>query len=240
MLARNFASLGRAVSSPFLQKSRSYHFSITFVARYSSSTLLVSDYSFIRRASSSAEKKDIPKLKWRDIISLIDLPENKGQGLLKRIKGIKDQTIKLGGTNVVVFYFGSFFVFWGVLYVLLKNGLLPMDTLIDLLGKTSFTSKAITLVEQYPNLSYLIISNFAIDFLDPVRYLMTIIYARHVISKRYLETALENISCEDKGAKEAVASVKSTSLVDEEHKNPKIKSTRIITIKGKHNSSINM
>lgn len=75
---------------------------------------------------------------------------------------------------------------------------------------------------------------------DPIRYLMTILYARHVISKRYLETALENISCEDKGAKEAVASVKSTSLVDEEHKNPKIKSTRIITIKGKHNSSINM
>ena len=34
-----------------------------------------------------------------------------------------------------------------------ENGLLPMDTLIDLLGKTSFTSKAITMVEQYPNVS---------------------------------------------------------------------------------------
>lgn len=51
---------------------------------------------------------------------------------------------------------------------------------------------------------------------------------------------METISHQDQKAKDAVASVKSTSLQDEESKNPKIKSTRIITIKGKNNSSINM
>lgn len=75
---------------------------------------------------------------------------------------------------------------------------------------------------------------------DPLRYILTFFYARHIINKRYLETALETISHQDQSAKDAVASVKRTSLKDEESKNPKIKSTRIITIKGKNNSSINM
>lgn len=83
-------------------------------------------------------------------------------------------------------------------------------------------------------LSYFLISS------DPFRYILTLFYARHVINKRYLETAMETISHQDQKAKDAVASVKSTSLQDEESKNPKIKSTRIITIKGKNNSSINM
>lgn len=75
---------------------------------------------------------------------------------------------------------------------------------------------------------------------DPFRYILTFFYARHIINKRYLETALETISHQDQSAKDAVASVKRTSLKDEESKNPKIKSTRIITIKGKNNSSINL
>ena len=34
---------------------------------------------------------------------LIDLPENRNQGFFKRIGGIKNQILKLGGVNVVVF-----------------------------------------------------------------------------------------------------------------------------------------
>ena len=34
---------------------------------------------------------------------LIDLPENRNQGFFKRIGGIKNQILKLGGMNVVVF-----------------------------------------------------------------------------------------------------------------------------------------
>ena len=53
--------------------------------------------------SSSPPKKDIPNLKWKDIMSLIDLPENRNKGIIKRIGGIKNQILKLGGMNVVVF-----------------------------------------------------------------------------------------------------------------------------------------
>lgn len=34
---------------------------------------------------------------------LIDLPENRNQGFFKRVGGIKNQILKLGGLNVVVF-----------------------------------------------------------------------------------------------------------------------------------------
>lgn len=81
---------------------------------------------------------------------------------------------------------------------------------------------------------------FLLILSDPFRYILTFFYARHIINKRYLETALETISHQDQSAKDAVASVKRTSLKEEESKNPKIKSTRIITIKGKNNSSINL
>lgn len=45
----------------------------------------------------------------------------------------------------------SYLAIWGGLYVLLKNGLLPMDSLVDILEKTPYTSKAIGLVTKYPN-----------------------------------------------------------------------------------------
>ena len=45
----------------------------------------------------------------------------------------------------------SYLGIWGGLYILLKNGLLPMDSLVEFLGKTAYTSKAIDLVLKYPN-----------------------------------------------------------------------------------------
>jgi len=50
------------------------------------------------------------KLKWKDLISLVDLPENKGKGLKVRLAGIKDQIVKLGGTRIVLFYFGRYVI----------------------------------------------------------------------------------------------------------------------------------
>ena len=49
--------------------------------------------------------------------------------------------------------------------------------------------------------------------------------------------AVENLQCENEEAKNAVKAVKTANLEIEEWKHPKMKATRIITIKGKHNSS---
>lgn len=55
--------------------------------------------------------------------------------------------------SVFISVISSYLGVWAGLYVLLKNGLLPMDSLVDLLGKTAYTSKAIVLVQKYPNVS---------------------------------------------------------------------------------------
>lgn len=48
------------------------------------------------------------KMSWKDLKNLVDLPENRNQGLKYRVVGIKDQVVKLGGVRVLVFYFGRY------------------------------------------------------------------------------------------------------------------------------------
>lgn len=48
------------------------------------------------------------KMSWKDLKNLVDLPENRNQGLKCRVVGIKDQVVKLGGVRVLVFYFGRY------------------------------------------------------------------------------------------------------------------------------------
>lgn len=48
------------------------------------------------------------KMSWKDLKSLVDVPENRNQGLKCRVVGIKDQVVKLGGVRVLVFYFGRY------------------------------------------------------------------------------------------------------------------------------------
>lgn len=72
---------------------------------------------------------------------------------------------------------------------------------------------------------------------DPIRYLLTVLYMRSILHKRFSEVAVENLQCENEEAKNAVKAVKTANLEIEEWKHPKMKATRIITIKGKHNSS---
>lgn len=72
---------------------------------------------------------------------------------------------------------------------------------------------------------------------DPLRYLLTILYMRSILHKRFSEVALENLECENVEAKNAVKAVKTTDLATEEWIHPKMKQTRIITFKGKHNST---
>lgn len=62
----------------------------------------------------------------------------------------------------------------------------------------------------------------------------------HIVRKRYLQIALDNITTENSVVKEAVESVKKPDIAAEEIKNPKLKSSRIISIKGKNNSSLNL
>ena len=60
---------------------------------------------------------------------------------------------------------------------------------------------------------------------------------RSILHKRFSEVALENLECENVEAKNAVKAVKTTDLATEEWIHPKMKQTRIITFKGKHNST---
>ena len=77
-------------------------------------------------------------------------------------------------------------------------------------------------------------------FSDPLRYILTLGYMSHIVRKRYLQIALDNITTEKSVVKEAVESVKKPDIAAEEIKNPKLKSSRIISIKGKNNSSLNL
>lgn len=60
---------------------------------------------------------------------------------------------------------------------------------------------------------------------------------RSILHKRFSDVALENIQCENAEAKNAVKAIKTADIAIEEWKNPKMKQTRIITFKGKNNSS---
>lgn len=48
------------------------------------------------------------------------------------------------------------FAIWGCCYGIMRYSLLDMDTLIDLMSRFEVTSRGITLVEQYPNVQFLI------------------------------------------------------------------------------------
>lgn len=80
----------------------------------------------------------------------------------------------------------------------------------------------------------------SVKYSDPLRTLFTLFYARHVLRKNYLRVSLENIQDENESVKRAVASVTHTDLTEEEKKNDKLKTSRIITIKKDHNSSMNI
>ena len=75
---------------------------------------------------------------------------------------------------------------------------------------------------------------------DPIRYMMTLGYMGYIVRKRYLQIALDNIDTENHIQKKVVDSIKVPSLEAEEKKNPKLKSSRIITMEGKNNSRISM
>ena len=75
---------------------------------------------------------------------------------------------------------------------------------------------------------------------DPIRYMMTLGYMGYIVRKRYLQIALDNLDTENHIQKKVVDSIKVPNLEAEELKNPKLKSSRIITMKGKHNSRINL
>lgn len=54
--------------------------------------------------STTSDSKPNQKITWKDIYNMIDEPENRKLPLLKRIGGIKNQVIKLGGVRVIVFH----------------------------------------------------------------------------------------------------------------------------------------
>lgn len=121
---------------------------------------------FVIRIIGNKTENDVKKLKisWKDLKNLVDLPENRSQGLKCRLIGIKDQVVKLGGVRVLVFYFGRFeldlrvmfsmFVIWGGIYFLMRYSWLEMDTLIDLMSRYEITSRGISLVETYPEVHF--------------------------------------------------------------------------------------
>lgn len=75
---------------------------------------------------------------------------------------------------------------------------------------------------------------------DPLRYILTLGYMSQIVRKRYLQIALDNLTTENTVVKKAIQCVKKPDIAAEERKNPKLKSSRIISIKGKNNSSLNL
>ena len=75
---------------------------------------------------------------------------------------------------------------------------------------------------------------------DPLRYILTLGYMSQIVRKRYLQIALDNLTTENTVVKKAIQCVKKPDITAEERKNPKLKSSRIISIKGKNNSSLNL
>ena len=149
---------------------------------------------------------------------------------------------------------------WAGLYFLMRYDFLDMDTLINLMSQYEFTSKGISLVESHPDVSkslfyYVIVELFTIILFcswvivrivkwlycsDPIRTFLTLIYARHVLRKNYLSVALSNLEVENAKVKKAISEKKPIDLKSEEEQNPKLKANRIITIKGKDNSSVSL
>lgn len=62
----------------------------------------------------------------------------------------------------------------------------------------------------------------------------------HILKKRYLQIAMENIETENENQKKATDSLPKIDLASEESMNPKLKSSRIISIKGENNSTLNL
>ena len=73
-----------------------------------------------------------------------------------------------------------------------------------------------------------------------MRYVLTFGYMSHIIKKRYLQIAMENIATENDNQKKVSESLPKTDISTEEILNPKLKSSRIISIKGENNSSLNL
>ena len=62
----------------------------------------------------------------------------------------------------------------------------------------------------------------------------------HILKKRYLQIAMENIASENDNQKKVSESLPRLDIDAEESLNPKLKSSRIISIKGENNSSLNL
>lgn len=62
----------------------------------------------------------------------------------------------------------------------------------------------------------------------------------HILKKRYLQIAMENIETENENQKKATDSLPKIDIASEESMNPKLKSSRIISIKGENNSTLNL
>ena len=75
---------------------------------------------------------------------------------------------------------------------------------------------------------------------DPLRYILTFGYMSHILKKRYLQIAMENIAMENDNQKKASESLHALDIDAEERLNPKLKSSRIISIKGENNSTLNL
>lgn len=73
-----------------------------------------------------------------------------------------------------------------------------------------------------------------------MRYVLTFGYMSHILKKRYLQIAMENIETENENQKKATDSLPKIDLASEESMNPKLKSSRIISIKGENNSTLNL
>ena len=99
---------------------------------------------------------------------MIDEPENRNKPLRQRIKGIKNQAIKLGGIRVLVFHtvgysysfpcYCRFGVFWALIYAILRYSALDLDTLIGFMNNYSFTSKYTDLVLRFPEVTSIVFS----------------------------------------------------------------------------------
>ncbi|KAK8809244.1 hypothetical protein WA171_000828, partial [Blastocystis sp. BT1] len=151
------------------------------------STRVVLNSVFSRNFSSlTAQEKEARKEKRKEVL------EGKKDSLI----GLGHKFNQLGGTRVIVAYFGLELACWAGFYGLFKAGLLSPDTIVALMNKYEFTARFSHIIANNPNASLLTVAYAANKVISPIRMAVITAYGTYVVKKRKGQMNMKSRECQ--------------------------------------------
>ncbi|KAK8815698.1 hypothetical protein WA538_004823, partial [Blastocystis sp. DL] len=135
---------------------------------------------WLRRFIVSSEVLYCPRCQFATVSDNSEKKHFQGK---KELLGLGKKFTKMGGTRVVVAYFGLHYGCWLGFYLLFKNGLLSPDMIASFMNRYEFLSRYSALITENPNASLLTLAYLCNKIIGPLRMAIITAYGTYTVKQ---------------------------------------------------------